>query len=155
MNPFPRTVSYLLSAVCGGTGIFMLLKKRGPNYWLGVRLPWTFADRQIWDKSWRLASIFLTGMGVWALLYWRLFFVALAHFIGLGIIYPIFLYRRKYGTLRYWKDTGRLAYHPIARCRHCHHLQRLPEAAALALARCESCLRPFQEEKTNHLAIES
>lgn len=141
----PRAVSYMLAAVCGGMGVFMLLKRRGPNMWIGVRLPWTFADRQIWDKSWRLASIFLTGMGMWALLYWRLFFVALAHFIALGIIYPIFLYRRKYGTLRYWKDGACLGYHPMVRCPHCRHLQKLPEAAALALARCESCHSPFQE----------
>ena len=126
-------------------GVLMLLWRRGPNLWIGVRLPWTLADREIWDKSWRLASIFLTGMGLWALLYWRLFFVALAHFIFLGILYPIYLYRRKYGTLRFWKDVGWVDYRPVVRCRHCGHLQKLPEAAALAAARCESCQRPFQE----------
>ncbi len=144
LHQMPRAVSYALAVVCGGTGIAMLLKRRGPNLWLGVRLPWTFADRQIWDNSWRLASIFLTGMGLWALLYQRLFFVALAHFIVLGILYPIFLYRRKYGTLRYWKNGTRLGYHPMVRCRHCRHLQKLPEAAALATARCESCQQPLQ-----------
>lgn len=145
MQQMARAISYLLAVVCGGTGILMLLKRRGPNVWIGVRLPWTFADRQIWDKSWRLASIFLTGMGLWALLYQRLFFVALAHFIVLGILYPIFLYWRKYGTLRYWKNGTCLGYHPVVRCRHCRHLQKLPEAAALTAARCESCRHPFQE----------
>ena len=140
----PRTVSYLLAAVLGGTGVTMLFWRRGPNPWMGVRLPWTFADRQIWDKSWRLASVFLTGMGVWALFYWRLFFVALAHFIVLAILYPIFLYWRKYGTLRYWKDLGWTAYHPVARCHSCGHFQKLPEAGALAGARCEACQQPFQ-----------
>jgi len=135
----PRAVSYLLAAVCGGTGVMMLIWRPGPNMWIGVRLPWTLADRQIWDKSWRLASIFLTGMGIWALLYWRLFFVALAHFIVLGILYPIYLYRRKYGTLRFWKDLGWTDYRPVARCRICGHWQKLPDAGALAGARCESC----------------
>ncbi len=144
MHTMPRTVSYMLSAVCGGLGVFMLLKRLGPNMWIGVRLPWTFADRQIWDKSWRFASIFLTGMGLWALLYWRLFFVALAHFIVLAILYPVFLYWRKYGTLRYWKDGTCLGYHPMARCRGCGHWQKLPEAGALASARCESCQSPLQ-----------
>ncbi len=146
LHLMPRSVSYVIAVVCGGTGIAMLLKRRGPNLWLGVRLPWTFADRQIWDKSWRLASIFLTGMGLWALLYWRLFFVALTHFIVLGILYPIFLYWRRYGTLRYWKEGGCLGYHPVARCRQCRHLQELPEAAAWATARCESCQHPFCQE---------
>ena len=141
----PRAVSYLLAAVCGGLGVLMLLWRAGPNLWIGVRLPWTFADREIWNKSWRLAAIFLTGMGLWALFSWKFFFVALAHLIILGILYPIYLYRRKYGTLRFWKDMGWLDYHPVARCPGCGHWQKLPDAAALAGARCESCQRPFQE----------
>lgn len=138
-------VRYTMAAVCGGMGLIMLCWRAGPNLWMGVRLPWTLADRQIWDKSWRLAGIFLTGMGVWALLYWRLFFVALAHFVVLGILYPIYLYWRKYNTLRFWKDTGWVEYHPVARCRGCGHWQKLPNADALAGARCSECQRPFQE----------
>jgi hypothetical protein len=123
----------------------MLCWRAEPNLWIGVRLPWTFADRQIWDKSWNLAALFLTGMGVGALVSQKIFFISLAHLIILGILYPIFLYWRKYGTLRYWKDAGWLDYHPVVRCRRCRHWQKLPEAAALALARCESCHTPFQE----------
>ncbi|MEW6660308.1 MAG: SdpI family protein [Thermodesulfobacteriota bacterium] len=141
----PKGVSYLLAAVCGGLGVLMLLWRPGPNCWIGVRLPWTFADRQIWDKSWNLGAIFLLGMGIGALVSRTFFFIALAHLLILGILYPIFLYWRKYGTLRYWRDTGWLGYHPMVRCRHCQHRQRLPEAGALAQARCESCHHPFQE----------
>jgi len=141
----PKAVSYLLAAVCGGLGVLMLLWRARPNLWIGVRLPWTFADREIWDKSWLLGAIFLTGMGLGALVSWKFVFIALAHLIILGVLYPVYLYRRKYGTLRFWKDVGWLDYHPVARCRGCGHWQKLPEAAALAGARCESCQRPFQE----------
>lgn len=139
-------ISYIIAAVCGGLGVLMLFWRPGPNLWIGVRLPWTLADRQIWDKSWRLAAIFLTAMGVWALFHWKLFFVALAHLVILGILYPIYLYWRKYGTLRFWKDEGWLDYHPVARCRGCGHWQKLPDALALAGASCEECRRPFQEK---------
>ena len=102
----------------------MLLRRHGPNLWIGVRLPWTLADRDIWDKSWRLAAMFLLGMGAGILVSWKLFWIAVAHLIILGILYPVFLYRRKYGTLRYWKDQGWIDYRPVARCR---------------------CLRPFSK----------
>ena len=141
----PTAGRYVLAAVCGGLGVLMLLWRRGPNLWIGVRLPWTLADREIWDKSWRLGAMFLTGMGIGALFSWKIFFISLAHLIILGILYPVFLYWRKYGTLRFWKDVGWVDYHPVVRCRHCGRLQKLPEAAALAAARCESCLGPFQE----------
>ena len=51
-----------LALIFGGLGVYMLLRRHGPNLWIGVRLPWTFADRAIWDKSWRLSATFLLGM---------------------------------------------------------------------------------------------
>jgi len=111
----------------------------GPNRWLGVRLPWTFADRSLWDRSWRLASRILVIMGLNALWSWRAFGITLAHLVVLSVAWPAYLYRRKYGTWRYWKDLGRLNYRPAARCRGCGHLQKLPDAAALTAAPCEAC----------------
>jgi hypothetical protein len=135
----PGAVGYLLAAVCGGLGGLMLLWRPGPNLWMGVRLPWTFADRRIWDKSWRLAALFLMGMAVGALFSWKIFVISLVHLLVLGILYPLYLYRRKYGTLRYWKDLGRKEYRPVARCRSCGHLQKLADSSALDAARCEAC----------------
>jgi hypothetical protein len=141
---FPRAAAYFIAAVCGGLGVLMLFWRKGPNMWIGVRLPWTFADRQIWDKSWRLAAMFLTGMGIGALFSFKIFFISLIHLVILGILYPVFLYRRKYGTLRFWKDEGWKDYRPVARCRGCGHWQKLQDAAELAVARCDMCQRPFQ-----------
>lgn len=121
----------------------MILWRPGPKWWIGVRLPWTFADREIWDKSWRLTAIFLVGMGLGALISWKFFAIAGAHFIILGILYPVYLYRRKYGTLRYWKDLGWIDYHPVSRCPHCGHFQKLGEAALLTGSKCEACSQVF------------
>jgi hypothetical protein len=78
-------------------------------------------------------------MGVGALWSGKIFFISLAHLIILGILYPIYLYRRKYGTLRVWKETGWVDYRPVARCRRCRHWQKLEDAGKLAGSHCEVC----------------
>ncbi|MBM4301879.1 MAG: SdpI family protein [Deltaproteobacteria bacterium] len=135
----PTPVAYPMALIFGGLGLYMLLRRHGPNLWIGVRLPWTCADRDIWDKSWRLAAMFLLGMGVSILLSAKLFFIAVAHLIILGILYPVFLYRRKYGTLRYWKGQGWIDYRPMARCARCGHFQKLASYADLGRGACEAC----------------
>ncbi len=125
-------------------GLLMLVWRKGPNCWIGVRLPWTFADRQIWDKSWRLSAMFLTGMGVGALVSWKIFLISLAHLVILGMLYPVYLYRRKYGTLRYWREGGGLSFHPMACCPECGEVQKLQDAEELPGLKCARCgyLRP-------------
>ena len=75
-----------------------------------------------------------------------IFFIGLAHLIILGLLYPIYLYRRKYGTLKYWKDVGWIDYRPVARCRQCGQLQKLADAKSLKEARCEACGFPLAGE---------
>jgi len=125
VKAIPPFASFFMAVAFLGLGGLMLVWRKGPNWWIGVRLPWTYADREIWDKSWRLAAIFLVGMGIGALVSWKIFFISVAHLIILGILYPVYLYRRKYGTLRYWKDSGCLDYRPVVKCPHCGCLQKL------------------------------
>ena len=148
----PTAAVYLLALIFAGLGGYMLLRRHGPNLWIGVRLPWTLADRDIWDKSWRLAAMFLLGMGAGILVSLKLFFIAVAHLIILGVLYPVFLYRRKYGTLRYWKDQGWIDYHPVARCALCGHFQRLAGHADLDRGACEACGAKRPEPRTAPLA---
>lgn len=117
----------------------MLFWQPGPNLWFGVQLPWTLADTVIWKKSWRLASRLLMVMGVTVLISWRAFYISTAHLLGLTCLYTVLLYRWKYGTWRFWKDTGRIDYHPVVRCAHCGHFQRLRDETELAVAICEAC----------------
>jgi hypothetical protein len=128
-----------MAGVFLGLGGLMLVWRKGPNSWIGVRLPWTYADREIWDKSWRLAAVFLVGMGAGAWFSWKIFFISTAHLVILGILYPIYLYRRKYGTLRYWKDTGWLDYRPVAKCPNCGYLQKLNLTGTPEIIACEAC----------------
>jgi hypothetical protein len=129
----------------------MVFWRPGPNLWFGVRLPWTLADPYIWGKSWRLASMFLLGMGAGILVSLKLFFISLAHLIILGVIYPVFLYRRKYGTFRYWKDQGWIDYHPVARCPLCGHFQKLAGPGDLDQAMCEVCGAKLSDPQTGLL----
>jgi ribosomal protein S27AE len=149
----PTSVAYLLALIFGGLGVYMLVRRHSPNLWIGVRLPWTFADRDIWDKSWRLAAMFLLGMGSGILVSLKLFWIMVAHLIILGVLYPVFLYRRKYGTFRYWKDQGWIDYHPVARCPVCGHYQKLASHADLGRAACEACGAGLPEPQTGLLSF--
>jgi hypothetical protein len=124
-------------------GLLMFVWRKGPNCWIGVRTPWTFADREIWDKSWILAAVLLLGMGAGVLWVMPLFVGSLAALVVLGILYPLWLYRRRYGTWRYWRDIGLIQYRPAARCPQCGHIQKLQEAEELLTARCEVCGTPL------------
>lgn len=135
----PPAVKYFILVGCGGLGLLMLLWRPGPRWWIGVRLPWTFADRQLWDKSWRLAAMFLLGMGIGIMVSFKFFLIGLIHLTVLALLYPIVLYRFKYGTWRYWKDLGWLDYHPAVRCAHCGHIQKLRDENDLPVAVCEAC----------------
>jgi hypothetical protein len=80
------------------------------------------------------------GAGILVSLTW--FFIAAAHLIILGVLYPILLYRQKYGTLRYWKDQGWIDYRPVARCRRCGHFQKLAGPEDPGRSACEACGAP-------------
>ncbi len=132
-------LSYFLSAVFGFLGVLLLVWRPGPKWWIGVRLPWTFADREIWRASWVLAGLLCLVMAGAVLVSGLAFFVALALFIIISLLYPVWLYRRKYGTLQFWKDIGWIDYRPAVRCMHCGHVQKLRDGAQLTVAICEAC----------------
>ena len=133
------SLTYLLSAVFGLLAVLLLLWRPGPKWWIGVRLPWTFADRQIWDTSWVIAGLFCLVLAVAVLFSAIAFYLALALFFIVSIVYPIYSYRQKYGTLEFWKDVGWTGYRPVVRCGHCGHIQKLKDEAQLPVAICEAC----------------
>jgi hypothetical protein len=135
----PREVAYVLAAVFGGLGVLMWFWRPGPRGWIGVRTPWTYADREIWDRSWNQAAVLLLVIAAAALIHWVLLAVAVALLIIWSIGFPMLLYRRKYGTLRFWKDHGWIDYRPVARCALCGHFQKLASHADLARSACEAC----------------
>jgi hypothetical protein len=135
----PQTVAYGLAVIFGVLSLILLLWRSGPNWWIGVRTPWTYADREIWDKSWVLCGVLLLVTAGAVLFSVMAFVVALVLLILISLLQPIYLYRRKYGTLSFWKDVGWIAYHPAVRCRHCGHLQKLEDDKHLPEAICEAC----------------
>ena len=132
-------LTYFLSAVFGFLAMLLLLWRPGPKWWIGVRLPWTFADREIWNTSWTIAGLFCLVIAVAVLVSAIAFYIALALFFIVSMVYPIYLYQRKYGTLQFWKDVGWVDYRPVVRCMHCGHLQKLRDEAQLTVTICEAC----------------
>ncbi|MFZ2089542.1 MAG: SdpI family protein [Desulfobaccales bacterium] len=139
MKPPPPALCYPLAVILLGLGGYMLMRRYGPNHWIGVRVPWTLADREIWDKSWTLAAVILVMMGLGLLLSFLFFLLSTLVLLILCILYPLFLYRQKYGTIRYWKDIGWLDYRPAVKCPQCGHLQKLENERQLPGAHCEAC----------------
>jgi hypothetical protein len=140
----PTPVLYFLGALCVGLGVLMSFWQPGPNAWIGVRLPWTYADREVWDKSFRVAAYLVLAMGASAFISFPAFIGATGFLLVGCIAYPWQIYRQKYGTSRYWKDHGWMAYRPVARCRHCGRLQNLVAEQELAVVRCEVCGLPVR-----------
>ena len=138
------TTLFILGAFCLGFASVMFFWNPGPNGLIGVRLPWTFADREIWNKSWRLANFLLIVMGAGAMVSFPAFIGATVMLTVSCLAYPWQLYRSKYGTTRYWKDPGCMAYRPVARCSHCGHLQNLASDQDLSKATCEACGLPVR-----------
>ncbi|MFA4902990.1 MAG: hypothetical protein WC600_09605 [Desulfobaccales bacterium] len=135
----PQSVAFLLAAVCGLLGVVLLVWHPSPKSWIGVRTPWTFADREIWDISWMAGGVLLLVMAGAVLVTAFAFFVAVALLILISLLLPIYLYRRKYGTLLFWKDIGWIDYRPVVRCSHCGHTQKLEDDQHLERAICEVC----------------
>ena len=91
---------YLVGILCLAIGIFFSVVKIRRNRWGGVRLPWTYADEEIWHKANRLAGVLSIVLGL-LFFFSQLWAVAgLVVLIPAMIIYPAVLYRRKYDTLR-------------------------------------------------------
>ena len=139
MKAIPPVATYVLAAIFLGLGVLMLVWRKGPNWWIGVRLSWTYADREIWDKSWTLAAWLLVLMGLSIFISFYAFVAAAVLIAGLCLWYPYRLYRQKYGTWHTWKDVGWLAYRPAAQCPNCGYMQKLNEAGDLETIRCEAC----------------
>lgn len=133
-----------LGVLCTLIGAVMLVWRGGPNAWIGVRVPWTYADREIWDKSWRVAAWLVLAMGIGAFVSLPAFFIATALMILICFIYPWRLYRQKYGTGKTWRDQGWLDYRPVAKCRHCGHLQNLGYDRDPLLTNCQACSLPLR-----------
>lgn len=144
----PWQAAYGLAAVFGGLGVLMWFWRPGPRWWIGVRTPWTYADREIWDRAWNQSAVLLLVIAGAALIHWVLLIAAVAVLIIWSIGFPMLLYRRKYGTLRFWKDHGWIAYRPVARCAHCGHFQKLAGHADPAQGSCEACGAKLPETGT-------
>jgi hypothetical protein len=135
----PVGVAWSLAAFLGGLGVLMFFWRPGPRWWIGVRTPWTYADRKIWDRSWTQAAVLLLLMAAAVLISWMFLVAATVFLIIWCLTIPLLYYRRKYGTLRFWKDHGWIDYRPVARCRHCGHFQKLDSATELDHRTCEAC----------------
>ncbi len=121
-------------------GAYLLIFPPGPNPWGGLRLPWTYADREIWDNGTRLTAWLLLAAGAAFAVWWPAGMVGIFALVVVAIPYARALYVRKYGTSKTWHGGHSwIDYRPVAKCPNCGHLNRLNSADDLPLARCDQC----------------
>jgi uncharacterized membrane protein len=60
--PIGRAVPALVGALFVAMGSAM--PRLQPNWWYGIRTPWTLSDDQVWARTHRLAGFSMTGAGV-------------------------------------------------------------------------------------------
>ena len=131
---------YFLSAVFGLLAVVLLVWRPGPKWWIGVRLPWTFADREIWDTSWVMAGQFCLAIAVAVLFSAMAFYLTLALFFMVSMrLSHILLPAKIWHCWNSGKMFGWTGYRPVVRCSHCGHLQKLKDEAQLPAAICEAC----------------
>lgn len=100
-------MSYIIGGVLILLGLVMTFVKIGRNPMMGVRLPWTYADKEIWYKTNKLFGILSI---IWGLLLFSsgnnldnliaFILIPLIPLVIISIVYPGWLYYAKYGTLR-------------------------------------------------------
>lgn len=99
-NTFQILISSILIIVVGNS-----FTKISNNRNIGIRVPWTRADNEIWDKTHKLSGYLSLPFGISIPILYLLFGTTTAVVIGIlgwGIIsigYSMVLYYKKFGTL--------------------------------------------------------
>jgi len=142
-------MTWIPVGMCLIVGLVMLVWRGPRNRWIGVRWRWTEADRDIWDRSWRVAA---WGLLVWAPTFVISYYAATGAFVLFTVAvvwYPMRLYYEKYGTLRVGGRDADGWRRPMARCRSCEQLTELDSAEALPQTDCPGCGKPLCRRPTS------
>jgi len=125
-------------------GVWLAYWPPKPNWWGGLRVSWTYADPEIWDKGNRATGWTMTISGV-LMAIWVVAGFAAVMILPIAMIpYARHLYKVKYGTGRVWhKEKGWRGYRPVAKCGYCGREVELADAGELATLQCEECGHAF------------
>lgn len=142
---FPSIVAVPLftlfvAGLSAAIGAWMAFWPPKPNAWAGTRVPWAYADEEIWYAAQRVTGWVILVCGLLAFIYWP---------VGIGLmipgtiymfVHPWMLYARKYGTGKTWHDgKGWRGYRPMVKCSLCGSLVKLNHADELGARTCDDC----------------
>jgi len=101
-----NTVVYLVFLLLAGIGNY--LSKVRPNYFIGIRTPWTLESEQVWVKThrltgflWVIASLamIVVRLTVSNALFWKIMMVYIAFIVLLPFLYSYQLFRKEQATI--------------------------------------------------------
>ena len=66
----PVSVSRLIPAIIGVTMVILgnVLPRARPNWWFGIRTPWTMSNDRVWERTHRIGGYVISTIGVLAIL---------------------------------------------------------------------------------------
>lgn len=65
LHPAADTARVLVAGILFYLGILgPVMKDIGPNFWIGVRVPWTLANDRIWKETHQFAAVIFTTFGI-------------------------------------------------------------------------------------------
>jgi uncharacterized membrane protein len=105
---WPVSMSRVVPAVVGVEFVILgnALPRARPNWWFGIRTPWTLSNDRVWTRTHRLGGYLLTGAGLFLILaaalpsVWTLA-LGVAAVIGAGfgsLVYSYFAWKQETST---------------------------------------------------------
>jgi len=78
------------------------MSKIKPNWFMGIRTPWTLSNEEVWNKTHRIGGKMFIAMGLIMVIgtfipnneYWKIFPFAIIAFVFIPIIYSYLAYRK-------------------------------------------------------------
>lgn len=101
----PVSMSRLVPAIIGVTMVILgnVLPRARPNWWFGIRTPWTLSNDRVWERTHRVGGYVMTATGVLALIaafftnpFALVTFAVLAGVMSLGLVaYSYFAWKQE------------------------------------------------------------
>lgn len=96
----PHWILFVYGALLIGLG--NLLPRLPRNFFVGIRTPWTLVSERIWRRTHQVGGVWMMGTGIVLILMGLLkwpplwgFVLLMVVVIGVGIVYPLYLYLRR------------------------------------------------------------
>ena len=101
---YPVSISYIMPLSIGLLFVVLgnYMSKIKPNWFMGIRTPWTLSNEEVWNKTHRIGGKIFIAIGLIMIIgsflpiegYWNLFPWMIILFVLIPLVYSYLLYRK-------------------------------------------------------------